>query len=39
MSNQALKSMFFCNILLWVRMYIDGGPLAIIDFVNWLKSS
>lgn len=35
MSNQVLKSTFLCNLLLLVRMYIDGGSLSMIDFMDW----
>ena len=38
MSNQILKSTFLCNLLLWVRMCIDGGFLVMIDFNCRLES-
>ena len=34
MLDQALKLVFLCTLLLWVRMYIDGGSLTMFDFIN-----
>ena len=33
---QSPKSIFLCNLLLWVRMYIDEGSQTMIDFIDWL---
>lgn len=36
MFDHLLKFFFLCNLLLWVRVYIDGGSLTMIDFIDWL---
>lgn len=33
--DQALKSMFLCNFLLWVRKYMDEGSMLMINFIDW----
>ena len=27
-----------CNLLLWIRLYIDGVSLTMIDFIDWLET-
>ena len=39
MSNQSLKSSFFYKIALWIRVYIHGYSLSLVDCVDWLGSS
>ena len=39
MLDQIIKSSFLGNLLLWVRMYVDGVSLTMIDFIDWLRTS
>ena len=33
--DQALKPMFLCNFLLWVRKYMDERSMLMINFIDW----
>ena len=35
-SDQAVKSFFLCSFVSWVRVYIEGHSLSLIDFIDWL---
>lgn len=35
----ALWFSFLCNLLMWIRIYIDGGSLTMLDFIDWLRST
>ena len=33
-----LKNSFVCNYWSWAKLFIDVGPLSLIDFFDWLGS-
>ena len=36
-SNQNLKSLILSNFSMWVRVYIGGDYMHLIDFIEWLR--
>ena len=36
-SVHRLKYSFVCNLWSWTKLYIDVGPLSLIDFFDWLE--
>ena len=32
------KSLFFCNFLLWIKLFKADCPLSVISFIDWLGS-
>lgn len=30
------KSIFLSELFIWIRLFIDGGSMGFIDFVDWL---
>ena len=36
MSDQRLKCNFFNNLSLWITVYIGGGSIYLVDFIDWL---
>ena len=37
-SVHRLKYSFVCSLWSWTKLYIDVGPLSLIDFFDWLGS-
>ena len=37
-SVHRLKNSFVCSFWSWTKLYIDVGPLPLIDFFDWLGS-
>ena len=35
-SVHRLKYSFVCSLWSWTKLYLDAGPLSLIDFLNWL---
>ena len=35
-SIHRLKYSFVCSLWSWTKLYIDAGPLSLIDFFDWL---
>lgn len=34
--SKQIKSIFLCTLLMWIRMFIDGMQMFVVDFVDWL---
>ena len=33
-----MRRSFLKNLSLWIKVYIDGSPMFLIDFIDWLDS-
>ena len=36
LSIYRMKNSFVCSFWSWTKLYIDEGPLPLIDFFDWL---
>lgn len=32
--SKQIKSIFLCTLLMWIRMFIDGMQMFVVDFVD-----
>ena len=38
LSIQRMKNSFVCNLWSWTKLFIDEGPLLLINFFDWFGS-
>ena len=38
-NDRKLELLFLCDLFAWVSLYIREGPMALLDFVEWVGSS
>ena len=38
LSSQRMKNYFVCNFWSWTKLFIDEGPLPLINLFDWLGS-